>query len=45
METAIKQFMSMYILVFLVIGWLGIATALSGLAVLIYRAIRMALKG
>jgi len=44
MEIAIKQFVSMYILVFLVIGWLGIATAVSGLAILIYRVIRMALK-
>lgn len=40
METAIEQFMSMYIAVFLVIGWLGIGLALSGLAILIYRVIK-----
>ena len=44
MDIAIKQFGSTLILVFLVIGWIGIALALSGLAVLIYRVIRMALR-
>ena len=44
MEIAIKQFGSTLIAVFLVIGWLGIAVALSGLAILIYRLIKMALR-
>jgi len=44
METAIEQFMSMYIAVFLVIGWIGIAVALSALGVLIYRIIKMVLS-
>ena len=41
MEIAIKHFGDTLILVFLIIGWLGIAAALSGLAILIYRLIRL----
>ena len=44
MELAIEQFGSTLILIFLVIGWLGIAVAVSAMAVLIYRVIKMALR-
>jgi hypothetical protein len=38
---AVNQLASTFIWCALVIGWLGIAVAVSGMAVLIYRAIRM----
>ena len=44
MEIAIQQYASMLILVTLVIGWLVMGAVLSGLAVLIYRVIRLALR-
>lgn len=39
---AISQYAFTLSLVLLVVGWLGIAAALSGLAILVYRVIRMA---
>ena len=42
MEIAIKQFGSTLILVFLIIGWMGLGMALSALAILIFRLIKIA---
>ncbi len=41
MEIAIKQFGSTLILVFLIIGWMGLGMALSALAILIFRLIKI----
>lgn len=41
MVEAIAQLYVTFIVVCLVIGWLGIGAALSGLAILIYRLIRL----
>ena len=42
---AVEQLFKATIAVLLIVGWLGVAIALSGLAVLIYRVIRMVLRG
>ncbi len=41
MEVAVQQLFDALVLLLLIIGWLGIASAVAGLAVLIFRLIKI----